>query len=280
MAEPDYESIEQEFAQEEIKSLTPENTQGVSVGIVNPEAVVIETDDGGVEVDFDPNQGPANDADFSDNLADTMEESDLSELASELISSYEDDRSSRSEWETTYTDGLEMLGIKLENRTQPFEGSASVTHPILSEAVVRFVSQSIMEIFPSSGPVRTQMVGSHNEEKHKQSLRVENYLNFLLTEEIPEYRTETEQLLFQLSLAGSAFRKVYYDPYLKRPTSVFVPAEDFVVSYATTDLMNSPRYTHVMEKSENFVRKLQIRGFYRDVDLSEGDTDDGDIKTK
>ena len=280
MAEPDYESIEQEFAQEEIKSLTPENTQGVSVGIVNPEAVVIETDDGGVEVDFDPNQGPANDADFGDNLADTMEESDLSELASELISSYEDDRSSRSEWETTYTDGLEMLGIKLENRTQPFEGSASVTHPILSEAVVRFVSQSIMEIFPSSGPVRTQMVGSHNEEKHKQSLRVENYLNFLLTEEIPEYRTETEQLLFQLSLAGSAFRKVYYDPYLKRPTSVFVPAEDFVVSYATTDLMNSPRYTHVMEKSENFVRKLQISGFYRDVDLSEGDTDDGDIKTK
>ncbi len=280
MAEPDYESIEQEFAQDEIKSTNQNNAQGVSIGIVNPDAVVVETDDGGAEIDFDPNQETVGTGGFSENLAEEMDEDALMDLASDLISSYEEDRSSRSEWETTYTDGLEMLGIKLENRTQPFEGSASVTHPILSEAVVRFVSQSIMEIFPSSGPVRTQVVGKHDDEKQAQAKRVENYLNYLLTEQIPEYRTETEQLLFQLSLAGSAFRKVYYDPYLQRPTSVFVPAEDFVASYSTTDLINSPRYTHVMEKSENFVRKMQMNGFYRDVEITQGERDEGDIQTK
>ena len=130
---------------------------------------------------------------------------------------------------------LHHLGIKGEDRTQPFEGACGVTHPILSEATIRFVSQSMMEIFPSSGPVKTKHVGKSSDDKQEQAQRVQNYMNYLLTEEMPEYRTETEQLLFNLALAGSAFRKVYFDPQLNRPTSVFVPAEEFVVSYGTTD---------------------------------------------
>lgn len=278
MAE-DYESIEQEFAMD---NLAPkENTKSVSIGVVNPEAIIVETDDGGAEVDFsDQSEKQQGDGGFLANLAEDMDEDVLSSIASDLVGAYEDDRSSRQEWENTYTDGLDLLGVKLEERSQPFEGATGVTHPILSEAVIRFVSQSIMEIFPAGGPVRTQMYGKQSEEKSVQAKRVETYMNYVLTEEMVEYRNETEQLLFNLSLAGSAFRKVYFDPYLNRPSSVFVPADDFVVSYATTDLLNSPRHTHVMQKSDNFVKKMQLSGFYRDVELSEGSGDDDDIKTK
>ena len=249
----------------------------VKIGVVNPEAVMVETEDGGVEFDFTESESQV----MSENLADMMDEDDLNDLASDLVGAYEDDRTSRQEWEDTYSDGLELLGIRNEIRTQPFDGASGVNHPILSEAVVRFVSQSIMEIFPASGPVKTKVVGEYTEEKAKQAQRVEDYMNYLLTDAMPEYRTETEQMLFQLALAGSAFRKVYFDPYLKRPASVFVPAEDFVVSYSTTDLVSSPRYTHVMQKTENFVRKMQINGFYRDFELSETSTGDtGDVQTK
>jgi len=256
----------------------PEADQSeVKIGVVNPEAVMIETEDGGVEFDFSKEESQPT----SENLAEDMDDDDLDELASELVGAYEDDRTSRQEWEDTYTDGLELLGIRNEIRTQPFDGASGVNHPILSEAVVRFVSQSIMEIFPASGPVKTKVVGEHTEDKSSQAGRVEDYMNYLLTVAMPEYRTETEQLLFQLALAGSAFRKVYFDPYLKRPASVFVPAEDFVVSYSTTDLMSSPRYTHVMQKTENFVRKMQINGFYKDVELSQTSSgDSGDVQTK
>ena len=249
----------------------------VKIGVVNPEAVMVETEDGGVEFDFTESESQV----MSENLADMMDEDDLNDLASDLVGAYEDDRTSRQEWEDTYSDGLELLGIRNEIRTQPFDGASGVNHPILSEAVVRFVSQSIMEIFPASGPVKTKVVGEYTEEKAKQAQRVEDYMNYLLTDAMPEYRTETEQMLFQLALAGSAFRKVYFDPYLKRPASVFVPAEDFVVSYSTTDLVSSPRYTHVMQKTENFVRKMQINGFYRDFELSDTSTGDtGDVQTK
>ena len=278
MAE-EFESIEQEFAMDNVAP-QQEGAKSVSIGVVNPDAVVIQTDDGGAEVDFSDQSEEQQETGFFANLAEDLDEEILSDIASDLVNAYEDDRSSRQEWENTYTDGLDLLGIKLEERSQPFEGATGVTHPILSEAVIRFVSQSIMEIFPAGGPVRTQMYGRVNEEKTSQAKRVETYMNYVLTEEMPEYRNETEQLLFNLSLAGSAFRKVYYDPYLKRPSSVFVPADDFVVSYATTDLLNSPRHTHVMQKSDNFVRKLQLNGFYRDVELSAGSGDYDDIKTK
>tara|TARA_X000001388_G_scaffold64824_1_gene51117 strand:+ start:3491 stop:5875 length:2385 start_codon:yes stop_codon:yes gene_type:complete len=249
----------------------------VKVGVLNPEAVMIETEDGGVEFNFGEDEEKAD----SENLAEMMDDDDLSELASDLIANYEDDRSSRQEWEDTYTEGLELLGIRNEVRTMPFDGATGVNHPILSEAVIRFVSQSIMEIFPASGPVKTKVAGEYTDEKGDQARRVENYMNHLLTEEMPEYRTETEQLLFQLSLAGSAFRKVYFDPYLKRPASVFVPAEDFVISYSTSDLTSSPRHTHVMQKTDNFVRKMQINGFYKDFDLAEATGGaEGDVQTK
>ena len=251
------------------------------VAEVTTEVTVEAMDDGGAEVDFDPNAVPeGEDIPFDANLAEYIDEDVLGQLSSDLIANYNDDKSARDDWVTAYTDGLDLLGIKTEDRTQPFDGACGVSHPILSEATIRFVSQSMMEIFPASGPVRTKTVGMPDKQRDEQSQRVENYMNYLLTEEMPEYRCETEQMLFHLALAGSAFRKVYYDPHLKRPASVFVPAEEFVVSSGTTDLMTSPRHTHVMEKSDNFVRKLQVNGFYRDVDLTDNSETSSDVKTK
>jgi hypothetical protein len=251
-----------------------DSVEGLAVEVNSPSIVtidgsnVIEAEDGSVEVNFGDGEESQSD-NFEDNLAEFMDDEDLDLLASDLMSLFDDDKSSRSEWESTYIDGLELLGISGEERTIPFEGACGVTHPILSEASIRFVSQSMMEIFPSGGPVKTKTVGTTDDDKISQAQRVQDYMNYLLVEEMPEYRSETEQLLFHLSLAGSAFRKVYYDPSLQRPASVFVPAEDFVASYATTDLVTSPRHTHVMKKSYNFVRKLQVSGFYRDIDLTE-----------
>mgnify|MGYP001161488951 FL=1 len=248
---------------------------------VSEEAIVVEMDDGGVEVDFDPESTEGmSGAKFGENVAEILDEEVLQGIASDLIAQYEEDKASREDWVTTYTDGLDLLGIKSEDRTTPFEGACGVTHPILSEATIRFVSQSMMEIFPASGPVKTKSVGRQTDEMTEQAKRVENYMNYLLTHEMSEYRSETEQLLFNLALAGSAFRKVYFDPHHQRPTSVFVPAEDLVVAYNTTDLTTSSRHTHVMQKSDNFVRKLQVSGFYRDVDLTEAIEGTSDVKTK
>ena len=253
---------------------------GLTVGVVNPEAVVIaDEDDGGVVIDFNPG-GDEQQIEFDANLAEHMEDGDLSSLASDLMASYDEDRSSRSEWEDAYIDGLDLLGVKIEERTTPFDGATGVSHPILSEAVIRFVSQAMMEIFPQNGPVRTTVIGKNSEEKTEQARRVQDYMNYLLTEEIEEYRPSTEQLLFKTALAGSGFRKVYYDPNYDRPDSLFVPAEDFVISYDTTDLKSSSRYTHVMRKSDNFVRRMQLNGFYRDVDLGDASDEGSDIQTK
>lgn len=253
---------------------------GLTVGVVNPEAVVIaDEDDGGVVIDFNPG-GDEPQIEFDANLAEHMEDGDLSSLASDLMASYDEDRSSRSEWEDAYIDGLDLLGVKIEERTTPFDGATGVSHPILSEAVIRFVSQAMMEIFPQNGPVRTTVIGKNSEEKTEQARRVQDYMNYLLTEEIEEYRPSTEQLLFKTALAGSGFRKVYYDPNYDRPDSLFVPAEDFVISYDTTDLKSSSRYTHVMRKSDNFVRRMQLNGFYRDVDLGDASDEGSDIQTK
>jgi len=251
----------------------------LKIGVLNPEAISIEDDDGSVVVDFNPNEQES-DAEFDANLAEFMEESDLDELGAEITSLYEEDKNSRSDWETAYINGLDMLGVKIEERSMPFDGATGVTHPILSEATIRFVSQAMMEVFPSSGPVKASIVGKASPERIEQAKRVEDYMNYLLTEEIEEYRPSTEQLLFQLALAGSAFRKVYYDPTFDRPESIFVPAEDFIVSYETTDLKSSPRFTHVMRKTDNFVKRMQINGFYRDVELGEPTGDKGDVKTK
>ena len=253
----------------------------LKVEVVNPDAVSIETEDGGVVVDFEGNATEElMGADHNSNLAEHMEEEDLDEMASDLVSDFESDRTSRKEWSRSYVKGLDLLGMKIEERTQPWEGASGVFHPLLSEAIVRFQAQAMGEIFPASGPVRTKIVGKQTKEKNEQSKRVEHEMNYMLTEEMTEYRDETEQMLFRLPLAGSAFKKVYYDPIMERPCAMFVPAEDFVVSYGASDLMSCSRYTHVMKKTENQVRELQVNGFYRDVELPEPTRDESDIQEK
>ena len=184
----------------------------LSISIENPDSVAIATDDGGMIIDFDPDSMPIGDEGFNSNLAEFMDEDKLQTLGNDLISAFNGDKESRSEWEETYTKGLDQLGLKIEERTTPWAGACGVFHPMLSEAVIRFQSQAITEIFPAQGPVRTKIVGKITSDKEKQSQRVQDYLNYLLTHEMSEYRTETEKMLFSLPLAGSAFRKVYFDP--------------------------------------------------------------------
>ena len=252
----------------------------ISIAIENPDSVAIETDDGGMIIDFDPNAIPVGDEGFDSNLADFMVDDVLMELGNELVSAYNGDKESRADWEETYTKGLDQLGLKIEERTQPWAGACGVFHPMLSEAVIRFQSQSITEMFPAQGPVKTKIVGKITEAKEKQARRVQDYLNYLLTYEMSEYRTETEKMLFSLPLAGSAFRKVYFDPSLDRPSSIFVPAEDVVVNYGASDLETCERATHVMRKSSNTIRKMQVNGFYRDVELPAGSQNLSDITKK
>ncbi len=253
----------------------------VTVEVLNPEAVSVETEDGGMIIDFTGEQvDEIMSGGFDANLAEEIEEVDLQSMASELISSFNSDRQSRSEWAKSYVKGLDLLGMKIEERQQPWAGSSGVFHPILTESIVRFQAQAMGEIFPASGPVRTKIVGKMSVEKTEQAARVENEMNYLLTEQMTEYRDETEQMLFKLPLAGSAFKKVYYDPIMERPCAMFVPAEDFVVSYGASDLMTCERYTHVMKKSANDIAKLQDNGFYRDIELPEPEPDMSDIQEK
>jgi len=270
------------MAIERITPATPiegELEAGVEVDLMPPEALATETEDGGMLIDFDPNAFEQT-GDFFANLADEMSDDALQKLSSKLIGQYQGDRDSRSEWEDTYVKGLDQLGLKIEDRTLPWPGACGVFHPMLTEAVVRFQSQAITEIFPSVGPVNTKVLGLDTKEKEQQAMRVQNYMNYLLTDKMTEYRTETEKLLFSLPLAGSAFRKVYYDPNMGRPCAIFVPAEDFIVSYGATDLQMADRATHVMKKNANDVRKLQVSGFYRDIKLPDASPDPDDIRKK
>jgi len=240
----------------------------VEIEIENPDALAISAD--GVEIIFEAERESPED--FDANLADYMDDRDLASIASDLIQDYETDKSSRKEWVDTYADGLKLLGLKYEERTEPWPGACGVFYPLLSEAAVRFQAESIMETFPASGPVKTQIVGALTKEKEDAAERVKDDMNYRLTEEMPEYRPEHEKMLWSLALAGSAFKKVYYDPSLGRPVSMFIPAEDIVVPFGASDLRSAPRITHIMRKTQNEVKKLQHAGFYRDVDLGEPST--------
>ena len=262
-----------------VEGLIEQDPEAISIAIENPESVAIETEDGGMLIDFDP-QDEKLDSDFGDNLAIVIDETDLERIGSELIAAFQNDKDSRKDWEETYTKGLDQLGLKIEERTQPWNGACGVFHPMLSEAVIKFQSQAISEIFPASGPVKTKIVGKITEDKAKQAERVEDYMNYLLTYEMSEYRTETEKLLFSLPLAGSAFRKVYYDPNLGRPSGIFVPSEDVVVNYGASDLETCERATHVMRKSFNEIRKMQVNGFYKDIELPDPTNSYSDIQEK
>ena len=244
------------------------------------EAVTTETEDGGMIVDFDANSSEAGTESFDSNLVDFIEEDELNSIGNELIGAFNADKESRSDWEESYVKGLDQLGLKIEDRTTPWAGACGVFHPMLSEAVIKFQSQAISEIFPAAGPVRTKIVGPIDSTKEKQSQRVQDYLNYLLTYEMTEYRGETEKMLFSLPLAGSAFRKVYFDPTLNRPSGIFVPAEDVVVNYGASDLETCERATHVMKKSANDVRKMQVSGFYRDIELPDAKPSSSDIAKK
>ncbi len=252
----------------------------LEIEIVNPESVSIETEDGGMIFDFDPQDSLTGMIPHDANLAEYIDDDELRGIATDLVGQYKSDKESRSDWERTYIEGLDLLGLKHEDRTTPWDGACGVFHPLLTEAVIRFQSQSIQELFPAAGPAKTSVVGTVTDEKQDQAQRVQDYLNYLLTERMSEYRTETERLLFSLPLAGSAFRKIYYDPNMSRPCSMFVPAEDFVVSYGASDLQTCERATHVMRRSANEVRKLQVAGFYSDVDLPAPSPDYDDIEKK
>ena len=252
----------------------------VSIEIAEPVSNQTLTEDGGVIFDFDPERTEITELTHDANLAQYMDESDLQELASELVSAFEDDRASRSDWEKSYIQGLDLLGLKFEDRTEPWDGACGVFHPMLSEAVVRFQAQTIQEIFPAKGPAKSSIAGNKTPEKTKQAQRVEGYINYLATKKMVEYRNETEQLLFSLPIAGSAFRKMYFDPALGRPCSMFVPAEDFVVSYGTSDLSTCERATHIMKRTANQIRKSQVNGFYLDIDLPAPEADMSEVRKK
>ena len=272
-------AIEKPLAPVDIGPRKMQEGGDVEIEVLNPDAVSVETPDGGMIVDFTGDEDKLN-AGFDDNLAEFIEENDLDELASDILQSFDSDKQSRSEWAKSYVKGLDLLGMKIEERQQPWAGSSGVFHPVLTESIVRFQAQAMGEIFPAQGPVRTKIVGKKTREKTDQAARVEDEMNYLLTEEMTEYREETEQMLFKLPLAGSAFKKVYYDPIMERPCSMFVPAEDFVVSYGATDLMRCERYTHVMKKTPNEVAKLQENGFYRDAELPDPEPEYSDIQEK
>ena len=237
----------------------------IEIEIEDPEAVELSID--GMSI-LRIEAGEEGD-DFNANLAEQMSDGELTELAGDLLGDFDSDISSRKDWIQTYVDGLELLGLKIEERSEPWEGACGVFHPLLSEALVKFQSETMMSIFPAAGPVKTLIIGKETPEKKAASERVRDDMNYQLTDAMPEYRPETERMLWGLGLAGNAFKKVYYDPALERQVSLYVPAEDIVVPYGVSDLQSSPRVTHVMRKTENELRKLQENGFYRDVDLGD-----------
>ena len=244
-----------------------ENVPEMEIEIEDPESVSIGMD--GLEIEIEPTE--EGEDDFDANLAEYMNEGELSEIAGDLIGDFDSDIASRKDWIQTYVDGLELLGLKIEERTEPWEGACGVYHPLLSEAVVKFQSETMMATFPAMGPVKTQIIGKETPEKKDAAERVQEDMNYQLTDVMQEYRPEHERLLWGLGIAGNAFKKVYFDPALQRQVAMYVPAEDIVVPYGASNLESAERVTHVMRKTENDLLRLQKAGFYRDVDLGTPD---------
>lgn len=239
-----------------------EKKEPIEIEIVDPEEVNIDI--GGLSIHIDNE-----DEDFGDNLAEYVSDQALATIADDLIADYDEDVSSRKDWMQTYVDGLELLGLKIEERSEPWEGACGIYHPLLSEALVKFQAETMMSIFPAQGPAKTKIIGKETQEKKDAAVRVQEDMNYMLTEVMPEYRSETERMLWGLGLAGNAFKKVYYDSSLERPAAIFCPAEDVVVPYGASNLESADRITHVMRKTENELRRLQVSGFYLDEDLGD-----------
>ena len=249
-----------------------QDEEPIEIEIVDPEAVNIEIGD--LELSIVPGK----DDEFNENLADTLDEDDIMSMAGDLAGDIEQDKNSRKDWEKAYTEGLKLLGLQYEERTEPWNGASGVFHPMITEAVVRFQSETITETFPAQGPVRTKILGKETPEKQEAAVRVQEDMNYELTEVMREFRPEHERMLWSLPATGSAFKKVYYDPNIGRQVSIFIPAEDIILPYGTTDLDTCYRLTHVMRKTKNEIIKLQQAGFYRDIELPDPSKDQDNIK--
>jgi hypothetical protein len=250
----------------------------LDIEIIDPEAVIL--DDGSMEITLIPELEVADLADFDVNLADILEEGDLRGIADDMMGLVEADIESRKEWAEAYVKGLDVLGFKMEERTEPWEGACGVYSNVLAEAAIRFQAETMSETFPSAGPVRTKILGDETKEKREAAQRVQADLNYEITERMVEYRSEHERMLYALGLAGSAFKKVYYDPNMGRQVSIYIPAEDVIVPYGASHIETAERVTHIMRKTKNEVRKLQAAGFYREVDLGEPVPYHSDIEEK
>ena len=253
-----------------------EEEQAIEIEIEDPESVTIGIGD--TEIVIDPDAMAEDE--FNANLAEELSEKYMTELSSDLLEDFSNDVNSRKDWLETYVDGLELLGLKIEERSEPWEGACAVYHPLLSEALVKFQAETMMETFPAAGPVKTSIIGKETEECIEAAQRVQENMNYQLMDMMPEYRPEHERMLWGLGLAGNAFKKVYYDPTLERQVSIFVPAEDMVVPYGASNLETAERVTHVMRKTEQELHTLQHLGFYRDVDLGEPDYDLDEVEKK
>ncbi len=248
----------------------------IEIEVENPESMSIEID--GIEIDLTPPKGGEDE--FSDNLAEYMDDGVLATIGSDLVEDVSSDITSRKDWVEMYVKGLDVLGMKYEERTEPWNGACGVFSTILTEAAVRFQSETIIETFPAAGPVKTEIIGAIDRLKTEAAARVQEDMNYKLTEEMPEYRPEHERMLFNLGLAGSAFKKVYYDPSLGRQTAVYVPAEDVIIPYGSSNSRTAERVTHIMRKSKNELKKLQVAGFYCDVELGEPSNLHTDVEKK
>ena len=255
-----------------------EEPQGIEIEIEDPESVAIRM--GGLEIELEPGAQGDDGGDFDANLAEFMDDGDLSMVAADIEDMVNTDIGSRKDWADTFVKGLEVLGFKYEQRTEPWDGACGVYSTLLAEAAIRFQSETIMETFPAAGPVKTQIIGDATRPKEEAADRVRDDMNYQLTERMNEYRPEHERLLFNLGLAGAAFKKVYYDPSLGRQVALFVPAEDIIMPYGAASIESAERVVHVMRKTKNDLRKLQVEGFYRDIDLGDPVTMSTDIEKK
>ena len=265
-----------EFVEQEVVSgiEAPENVSSEDVEITT-------TEDGGAEISFDPNvQEGLQTQNHFDNLAELLDDNELDPLASELFDQYTSYKESRGDWEETYRNGLNLLGFKYESRTEPFRGAAAVTHPVLAEAVTQFQAQAYKELLPADGPVRAQILGAVTPEKQDQANRVKDFMNYQIMDQMKEYEPEFDQMLFYLPLSGSTFKKVYYDDLLGRAVSKFIPADDLIVPYSATSLDDADAIVHVISMSENDLRKQQVGGFYKDIELGEPPITENQIKEK
>ena len=260
------------------QGINGEDVSALEVEIVNPDMVTL--DDGSMEVTIIPEPEGAMTGEFDENIAEVLEEGQLSGIANDLLGLIDSDVESRKDWADTFVKGLDVLGFKHEERTEPWEGACGVYSNVLAEAAIRFQAETMSETFPAQGPVKTKILGQETKEKMEASERVRSDMNYQLTENMVEYRSEHERLLYNLGLAGSAFKKVYYDPNMGRQMSVFIPAEDVIVPYGASHIETAERVTHVMRKTKNDLRKLQVNGFYRDVDLGDPQPYHSDIEER